>query len=86
MESLLRLWRGLPLPSFGLGRRAEFLYPPEELRLVQINARLEAAELHQAAWHAFDSVITLMHEIVPDWKIPTGMHRLLGARDQSIRR
>ncbi len=81
-----RLRRGLPLPSFGLGRRAEFLYPPEELRLVQINARLEAAELHQAAWQAFDGVTAIMHAMVPDWNIPTGMYRLLGTRDQSIRR
>jgi len=77
-----RLRRGLPLPSFGLGRRAESLYSPEDLRLVQINARLEAAELHQAAWHTFDSVVTIMHGLVPGWKIPAEMHRLLNAKAQ----
>jgi predicted nucleotidyltransferase len=81
-----RLRRGLPLPSFGLGRRAESLYAPEDLRLVQIDARLDAGELHQAAWQAFDGVTGIMHAMVPDWRIPTGMHRLLGGRDQAIRR
>ena len=81
-----RLRRRLPLPSFGLGRRAESLYPPEELRLVQISARLEAAELRQAAWQAFESMATIMHEIAPGWKVPTGMHRLLGQTDKSARR
>ena len=75
-----RLRRELPLPSFGLGRRAESLYLPEELRLVQINARLEAAELHRAAGQACDSVVTIMREIVPGWKIPAEMDRLLRAK------
>jgi len=81
-----RLRRGLPLPSFGLGRRAESLYPPEELRLVQIDARLDAAELHQAAWRACESVVTIMREIVPGWKIPAEMHRLLSAKARVTRR
>ena len=75
-----RLRRGLPLPSFGLGRRAESLYPPEELRLVQIDARLNAAELHQAAWQACEGVVAIMREIVPGWKISAEMHRLLSAK------
>ena len=81
-----RLRRGLPLPSFGLGRRAESLYPPEELRLVQINARLDAAELHQAAWQAYEGVVTMMREIVPGWKIPTEMNRLLDTKAKFTRR
>jgi predicted nucleotidyltransferase len=75
-----RLRRGLPLPSFGLGRRAESLYSPEDLRLVQIDARLDAAELRQAAWQAFESVVTIMLAMVPGWKVPAEMHRLLSAK------
>jgi hypothetical protein len=48
--------------------------------LVQINARLEAAELHRAAGQACDSVVTIMREIVPGWKIPAEMDRLLRAK------
>jgi len=81
-----RLRRGLPLPSFGLGRRAEALYPPEELRLVQIDARLDAAELHQAAWQTCESVVAIMREIVPGWKIPAEMNRLLSTKARLTRR
>jgi predicted nucleotidyltransferase len=86
---LMREWRmrrGLPLPSFGLGRRAEFLYPPEELRLVQVNARLETAELRLAACQAFDNVVAIMREIAPGWKVSTEMHRLLSAKTGFIPR
>jgi predicted nucleotidyltransferase len=78
-----RLRRGQPLPSFGLGRRAECLYPPEELRLVQVNARLETAELYRAAWRACENLVTIMREIVPGWKVPAEMHRLLSAKAES---
>jgi hypothetical protein len=80
-----RLRRELPLPSFGLGRRAESLYPPEELRLVQINAHLDAVELYQTAWQAFDGLVTIMRGLVPGWKVPVEMDRLLRAKTLSVR-
>ena len=86
IEWLLRLQRGLARPSFGVGRRAESLYPPEELRLVQIDARLDAVELHRAAWRACESIVTIMGEIVPDWRVPAGMDRLLRAKAELTRR
>jgi hypothetical protein len=80
----LRLRRGLA--SFREARRAERLLSGAELTLVQIDARIEAAELHQAAWQAFDGVVAIMREIVPGWKIPAEMYRLLNAKRQFTRR
>ena len=83
---LHELRRRQGLGTYRDARRVERLLPAAELALVQVSARLEAAELHQAAWHAFDSVVTIMHGLVPGWKVPTGMHHLLGAKDKSARR
>jgi hypothetical protein len=74
------------LASFREARRAERLLSGAELTLVQIDARIEAAELHQAAWQAFDGVVAIMREIVPGWKIPAEMYRLLNAKRQFTRR
>jgi hypothetical protein len=65
----LRLRRGQPLPSFSLGRRLETLAKPEELKWVQISARLSAEELHRAAWECFAGLKALMAELEADWKI-----------------
>lgn len=72
----LRLRRGEPLPSFGLGRRVEKLLPPRELAWVQVNARLEKNELRDATWRTMDGLISLMHELVPSWHIPVAMEDL----------
>jgi len=74
----LRVRQGLA--TYREARRAERLLPGAELSLVQVSARLEAAELHRAAWQAFDGVVTIMHGLVPGWKVPAEMHRLLGAK------
>jgi hypothetical protein len=73
----LRLRRGEPLPSFGLGRRVETLLPPHELSWVQVGARLETGELQTAAWRALDGLTSLMRELVPTWGIPPGMEQLV---------
>lgn len=66
----LRLRRGEPLPSFGLGRRAEKLYRPEELQWVQIDARCDREELRQATEKARQGLVSLMHELFPEWTMP----------------
>lgn len=73
----LRLRRGQPLPSFGLGRRVEALLPVEELRWVSVEARRERAELRAAAWRALEGLQALMRELVPEWSVPPAMGRLL---------
>jgi hypothetical protein len=72
-----RLRRGLPVPSFGLGRRVETLMTPAELAWVQVDARLVAVELEQATWRALSGLEHLMKTLVPDWKIERGMSELL---------
>ena len=73
----LRLRRGQPLPSFGLGRRLEMLLPPEELLWVKVDARLEYGELRGAACQLFVGLKALMAEVVPAWRIPLGTDALL---------
>lgn len=80
----LRLRRGLPVPSFGLGRRVETMLPLMELAWVQISARLERAELAEAAWRACDGLKALMRELVPGWVVPAPMQKLI-ARYASTR-
>jgi hypothetical protein len=75
----LRLRSGLVLPSFGLGRRVEFILNKQELVLVQIDARLEATSLRQAAWKAFDGFHTMMNTLVPEWQIPQRTAGVLGS-------
>jgi hypothetical protein len=66
----LRLRRGEPLPSFGLGRRAELLATPAELTALRVTARLDAAELRNATLHVAATLMRLMHEAVPAWIPP----------------
>lgn len=66
----LRLRRGLSLPSFGLGRRAEQLLTPEELSWITIDARLDREQLRRAIWQAFAGLKALMGQIAPDWRVP----------------
>lgn len=73
----LRLRRGQPLPSFGLGRRVESLLTPSELEWVKVNARLNAEELRGAAGYSFAGLRALMMEIVPAWKPSKEMESLL---------
>jgi hypothetical protein len=73
----LRLRRGQPLPSFGLGRRVEALIPANELAWVNVDARLTREELRAAAWRAFEGMQALMRELVPAWSVPAAMGRLL---------
>jgi hypothetical protein len=73
----LRLRRGQPLPSFGLGRRVETLLSPEELTWVRVDARLRRKNLGRAAWSAFAGLKALMRRLVPAWQVPAGMRELL---------
>jgi hypothetical protein len=73
----LRLRRGEPLLSFGLGRKVEAILPPQELSWVQVSARLEADELRRAADAAFAGLQALMAELVPAWRVPEGVTQLL---------
>lgn len=73
----LRLRRGQPVLSFGLGRRVEAILSPEELGWVQVDARLQREELGRAAWTAFRGLRALMREMVPGWQVPPGLDELL---------
>ncbi|HWA11345.1 MAG TPA: hypothetical protein VG838_18040 [Opitutaceae bacterium] len=73
----LRLRRGEPLLSFGLGRRVEAILSPQELPWVQVSARLDAGELRRAAGTAFAGMQALMAQLVPRWRVPDGIGPLL---------
>jgi hypothetical protein len=73
----LRLRRGQPLPSFGLGRHAERLLTERELGWLRIDARLNREELRQASLNALVGLKGLMSELVPNWKVPDGMSKLI---------
>lgn len=80
----LRLRRGEPLLSFGLGRKVEAILPPAELAWVQVSARLEAEELRRAGRSAFTGMQALMAKLVPAWRVPEGAALLIaegGLRD-----
>ncbi len=62
--------------SIQQARRVEQLASPAQLATVQVSARLDAAEIATAAWRARDGLGTLMHELVPDWKVPPSMEAL----------
>ncbi|MBX3748710.1 MAG: hypothetical protein KF897_01325 [Opitutaceae bacterium] len=67
----LRLRRGQPLPSFGLGRHVERLLSPTELAWVRIDARCEAEALWSATERAAEGLRALMTELVGDtWRWP----------------
>jgi len=67
----LRLRRGQPLPSFGLGRHVERLLSPTELAWVRIDARCEAEALWSATERAAEGLRALMAELVGDtWRWP----------------
>lgn len=73
----LRLRRGQPLPSFGLGRRVEALVSPAELAWVRIDARLDRAEMLHAALQVYVGMRHLITELVPAWRVPSGFDDLL---------
>lgn len=67
----LRLRRGQPLPSFGLGRHVERLLGPAELAWVRVDARCEAEALWSATERAAEGLRALMTELVGDtWRWP----------------
>lgn len=67
----LRLRRGQPLPSFGLGRHVERLLSPTELAWVRVDARCEAEALWSATERAAHGLRSLMTELVGDtWHWP----------------
>ena len=69
----LRLRRGQPLPSFGLGRHVERLLSAEELAWVRVDARCEAGELQRATDQAAAGLQALMRELVGSaWRSPEG--------------
>lgn len=65
------------VPTFQQARRVEQLVTPDELKALQIDARLESAALRTAAWGAFTGLRSLMSRLVPDWRVPAGMQTLL---------
>ena len=73
----LRLLRGLPLPSFEVGRRLESLMQPDELDRVRIDARPDVNELHRAAWRSFSAMKDLMAQIDADWAVPAEVLAML---------
>ena len=78
-ETNLRLWREmrlrreLPLPSFGLGRRFEFLATEREKSLLSVNARLSPRDVCAAGWRCFNALQVIMHELCPLWHVPQAM-------------
>jgi len=77
----LRLRRGQPLPSFGLGRHVERLLGPEELAWVRVDARCEAEALWSATERAAEGLRALMTELVGDDR---SQDRALGLRQQVV--
>ncbi len=73
----LQLRRGDPVPSFGLARRAEALWPASELAWMRLSARLDREELSQALWLSFEAMKKLMAEIVPEWSVPASFVSLV---------
>jgi hypothetical protein len=79
----LRLRRNLPVPSFGLARRAEALFAPRELEWINVDARLEADALRRAIWVSFSGLKSLMAELVPAWRVPPSAEDLLSQHQTS---
>ncbi|MBW7893592.1 MAG: hypothetical protein H3C27_00655 [Opitutaceae bacterium] len=74
----LRLRRRQTLPSFGLGRHAETLLPPDELAWVRVDARCRADELSAATDQALRGLIALLRELLPHWPVPPLLAVLTG--------
>jgi len=71
----LRLRRGQA--TFQQARRVEFLLPPDELGLIQVDARCNAQALLAAADAKRVSLVTIMGVLVPAWRPPAGFADLL---------
>ena len=82
----LRLRRGQSLPSFGLARRVEASLSATELSWVQVSARLEQEDLRHAAWRTLDGLKAIMSELLPLWRVPTGVDALLAQHSASRER
>lgn len=75
----LRLRRGEPVPSFGLGRHAESLLSPEELAWVTVDARCEREELAAATGRMLAGLEALTGRLTPDWRVPAALRHVLDA-------
>jgi hypothetical protein len=72
----LRLRRGEPLPSFGLGRRLETLAAPAEVEALRIDAGLSREALEAAANKAAATCRGLMQQLVgARWRWPATLAR-----------
>jgi hypothetical protein len=75
-DTNLRLWRelrcrrGLSLPSFGLGRRIEFLARDGERETLSLSSRLERGDLRRSASQALQALRLLMVSLEPKWSVP----------------
>lgn len=73
----LRLRKNEPLPSFGLARRVEILLKPTELKWISVDSHLNREELRRATWQMLDGLKAMMHQIVPEWVVPTALEDVL---------
>lgn len=70
----LRMRRGEA--TFQQARRVEKLVSTDQLAALQVSARLDAKELNVATWRVLAGLKVLMAELVPGWKMPTGVEAL----------
>lgn len=63
--------------TFQQARRAENLLSPPELSRIQITAHLNREELRVAARHSFESLSSLMVELISDWHMSASLMRLM---------
>lgn len=80
-----RIRIGQPLPSFGLGRRAETILSANEFSWVRIDANLSAEALRNAAWISHAGLKHLMAHLVPAWHVSSKMEQLLLTHDRHQR-
>jgi hypothetical protein len=59
------------------GRLAELILKPEELKLIRVDARLQAEDLSAAAQRLYVGMLQQMSQLVPEWKVPPMYDQLL---------
>lgn len=67
----------LGLPTFQQARRLEQLAGVHELEYVRFSAALDAVELARGADKCLSGLTSLMHQLVPAWRIPGRWRKLL---------
>lgn len=83
VDTNLKLWRewrmrkGLPVPSFGLGRKAEFIATLGEQELFSLARLPQSGDLRFYTAFILRGMTNLMRELEPQWKIPLSMQILL---------